>query len=197
MSEKEGDDGTTRKKDAEAPTTSTTQTPPADLLGQLRRAKSQLERGALETVEEQKAYKRVRKQLEEDTNGELTDTEYDTLARITMYLEIWNEYERHTPIEGINPELQQQARLYRNIIIDAMQKHRSTKQTTGNFLEQAKLGAAAARAEYGENLEIEWQNRPRSSLSEQLKKAKEVEEGQKEKSKDKKPAPKTLGGKKV
>ncbi len=152
-----------------------------ELLGQLRKAKQRLEKGALLGSDEQKGYKRIRLQLEEDTDGQLTDTEYTQLTYILMYLEIFDAYERHTSIDELDSDLQMQARLYRNQVLTTIEKWRTSRAQTGNFLEQAKLAVAGLEAAHGKGLAVEWKNKKRQSLTEELKKAKaEAEEEKKE-----------------
>jgi hypothetical protein len=142
-----------------------------ELLGQLRKAKQRLEKGALLGMEEKKVFTRIRRQLEEDTDGQLTDIEYEQLTYILMYLEIFDSYERNTSIADLDSDLQMQARLYRNQVLSTIEKWRTSRAQTGNFLEQAKLAVAGLEALHGKGLAVEWKNKKRANLSEELKKA--------------------------
>lgn len=146
-----------------------------ELLGQLRKAKQRMERSAPLGPEEKLTYKRIREQLEEDTDGQLTDTEFQQLTYILMYLETYDAYERNTPIEDLDSDIQMQARLYRNQVLTTIEKWRTSRAQTGNFLEQAKLAVAGLEAIVGKGLAVEWKNKKRQSLTEELKKAKKIE----------------------
>ena len=167
----EGDNGTTQANEAPK-TLPSTQAP---ILEQVRKAKKRVDKEVSIDPFEENTYKQHIEQLKKATDGQLTEVEYDQLTRILMFLDIWDVYERTCVVERLDSDLMMQARLYRAQIVSVMEKWRSTRANTSNFLQEAKLTIAVLKGQLGEDLQIQWLNQKRGNLVELLKKTKEEE----------------------
>jgi hypothetical protein len=80
--------------------------------------------------------------LRRNTNGELTETEYDHLARMELFLDTYETYMKERGIGNVDSMLIDTARKYSEKIISVLQKHREGNDQPTPFLEGLKMLSA-------------------------------------------------------
>ncbi len=108
------------------------------------------------TEEERGQFLSIQRQLRADTKGELTETEYEQLTVMLMFLPRYDGWAKDKNVDLIPVELQNVARLYRDRVIQEMRKFREKGGRGEEFLKKATEIVLAMEREDGGELRFEW-----------------------------------------
>lgn len=90
------------------------------------------------TDDEKKQFTTIQKQIRFDTNNKLTETEYEQLTVMLMFLHKYDKWAKNKKPNEIATDIQNIARMYRERIIAEMRKYREKGGKGESFLSIAK-----------------------------------------------------------
>jgi len=134
------------------------------------------EKGSLDdlTDEERKHYAYFQSRLRENTNEGLTDTEYDHLARMELFLHNYNKLSKTVPIADMDNTLMDIARKYRDKLLTVMEKARKGGDKPKPLFDELKELAVQMETEGGGIVSMEF--RAPDTIDEGKQKPEKVEE---------------------
>jgi len=108
---------------------------------------------------EKQFYQTIFEELKKEVGSVLTEIEIHNLSVISLWLDKYDTYENSVGIDKVNPELLNQARMYRNLFLERMKEARKNVPTTTNIVDDAKKILLELESGGKGKLEIEWENK--------------------------------------
>ncbi len=108
------------------------------------------------TNDEKNQFLTVQKQLRSDTDNDLSETEYEQLTVMVMFLHKYDAWFKDKDVDKVSTDIQTVARLYRERVIQEMRKYREKGGKQDTFLQGAKEIILEMESEDGGELKFSY-----------------------------------------
>lgn len=114
------------------------------------------------TFKQKRLYQAYYDQTRRYTNEDLSETEYEQLAMIQLWLQEYDAWQKEDKVRPhqVDPKLEDQARKYRNMLFQSMQAYRKERRPKTLDLDECKELIIEMETDSGGKLDLKWSKGP-------------------------------------